>query len=59
MPRSAELEFHPPVLVTHTYSEPRMKLHLPALPSGLGPPPSRWAPETIDAPGRACGRGAV
>ena len=29
-PLSAELEFHPLVLVTHRASEPAMKLHLPA-----------------------------
>lgn len=59
MPLSAELEFHPLVLVTHTDSEPWMKLHLPGLPSGLDPPPGRWDPETIDALGWACGKGAV
>lgn len=30
MPVSPELEFHPPVLVTHRDSKSRMKLHLPA-----------------------------
>lgn len=44
-PPSAELEFHPPFLVTHTRSEPPMKLHLPAAALGLQSLSCSWAPE--------------